>query len=169
VLADGQQKRMDAAVDGLLHLGNPARVEGANPGMRGHRPMRIFAEMLEGCGLQGARDLARHELASIIVGKPTFQLRAAATTVAYFATYVLGNYMDKAIMAGFNNYKGTWNLWAKQRQVMDFKSSTAARSTSARCRRRPRASPIRSWSATRPATSPRSACSAAWSRSACRR
>lgn len=126
VLVDGQQKRMDAAVDGLLFSGGAHRVKGENPGYRGHRPLAIFGDMLEACGLQGARSMLGIDLAAIILGKAPMQLRAAATEMAHFATYVLGNYMDKAIMAGFDNYKGTWNLWAKQRQVVDFKTFDGA-------------------------------------------
>jgi hypothetical protein len=125
VLADGTDKRNDAAVDGLLHACFGQRdidllgtAKPTQTGMRQYGPQEIVRELLGTEAQRWNRDqiamfASRTEMHRL-------QLRDANQSAANFAT-VLGNFADKAVLIGYNSSPRTHEAWTTERLVDDFK------------------------------------------------
>jgi hypothetical protein len=80
-------------------------------------------------GIAGG-EMNRHDIAGYVLGKkvPGMSMRSAANvTSGMFNTVVLGNYMDKEVLKGFNNFASTvtYPIWTRRRTVQDFKTFAA--------------------------------------------
>ncbi len=78
-----------------------------------------------------SHDMNRQDVAAYVLGKavPGMSKRSegANVTSSNFNTVVLANYMDKAVLNGFNNFASsvTYPIWTRRRTVADFKTFAA--------------------------------------------
>ena len=117
---DAVDKLRDAATDGLLAMAGIRQEK--DLGMRHGSVLDIGRLFVRGAGIK--RELPRHELAKLLLGKDERVRDAANVTSSQFTSYVLVNAMDKAVMAGFKNFERlvSYGRWTNRRQVTDFKS-----------------------------------------------
>jgi HK97 family phage prohead protease len=118
VTADADDKRNDAAVDGLLActLGRSGTGTDKDLGMRRKTPLEIIKSLVP-----ELRDADRDQLARFASRQTNgLRLRDANQSAANFTT-VLGNYADKVVMVGYNGAPRTHELWTTERLVDDFK------------------------------------------------
>ena len=117
VTRDAADKVLEAAVDGMLALGDVAP-KSENKGMRGRSGCAILREVARRSGSTG--ELNSHELYSL-ARNPAFSSRGANQTSAMFAN-LLGNVADKALLQGFQRAPGRWRPIASIRRVNDYKA-----------------------------------------------
>lgn len=120
--ADARDKAQRAAVDSLLALHS---IGEKNPDAeRGYSVQDIVRRFAQRMGLN-VIDWNKLDVAACALGKADVPgARAANVTSSFFNTVVLGNFMDKAVMNGFNNYAQamTWSKWTRRKVVSDFKT-----------------------------------------------
>lgn len=123
VVADGMQKRIDAAVDGFLaQSGIRRRDDEKDLGMRRMSPLGIVRQFLTGFDVR-AQNWDNDQLARFAARQLNdLQLRDANQIGATFAN-LLANVADKILIEGYKNaYQMTHSIWTRQRLVNDFKT-----------------------------------------------
>jgi HK97 family phage prohead protease len=125
ISADAVDKANEAAVDGVLDIGQIRQQK--DLGMRGLSIQEIGRRWLSSVGVR-SQDLSKLQLARMLLGRDEngrgVGMRGAAVSVGSFATYVLVNAMDKAVLDAFSSFgsKTTYQVWTKRREVVDFKT-----------------------------------------------
>jgi HK97 family phage prohead protease len=125
ISADVVDKASEAAIDGVLDIGQIR--EQKDLGMRGLSIQEIGRRWLSSVGVR-SQDLSKLQLARMLLGRDEggrgIGMRGAVVTVGSFATYVLANAMDKAVLDAFSSFgsQTTYQVWTKRREVTDFKT-----------------------------------------------
>jgi HK97 family phage prohead protease len=118
--SDARDKAQRAAVDSLVaaHFAD----EKVDHAERGFSVLDIARRFAQRMGLN-VSDWNRFDVAQFILGKQVPGARSANASLGMFNTVVLGNFMDKSVMNGFNNFAKnmTWSKWTRKKSVNDFK------------------------------------------------
>jgi hypothetical protein len=124
VIADGQQKAFDAASDALLfRFQRHDKTKSVDNDMRGRSVQELATDVAMALGHADAYRWTKQERAMWALGiRSGMSRRSAMYTSGHFVSYVLANYADKALLQAFNAYVPTYNIWAVERFVEDFKS-----------------------------------------------
>ncbi len=116
-------KARSAAVDSMALLGGFMDAQGLTKAETGFTMLDIAKRHAKRCGLDPS-DWSKLDTAQYILAKRVPGARSANVTSSNFNNVVLGNYMDKEVLNGFNNFASsvTYQKWTRRKLVADFKT-----------------------------------------------
>ncbi len=120
---DAVDKARSAAVDSMSALGGFMDKKTLENIENGFSMLEIAKRHAKRSGLDPS-DWTKLDTAQYILGKKVPGARAANVTSSNFNNVVLGNYMDKEVFNGFNNFASavTYPIWTRRKSVADFKT-----------------------------------------------
>lgn len=117
------EKARSAAVESMSALGGFQDRTKLDKAEIGFSMLEIAKRHAKRMGLDPS-DWSKLDTAQYILSKAMPGARAANVTSSNFNNVVLGNYMDKEVFNGFNNFAGstTYQKWTRRKPVADFKT-----------------------------------------------